>query len=766
MALLLGARDLGLTVAWRFGFLGYGQHAASTPGAVHLDVGGRLEPGVLDHHQGDPVGSGLSASDIVLHHPELVYNHLLASWIARYEDGRLAPGTAWTPTIITHVAPDWDSVVAAYLTIRLVEDGGFPPGAAALVEYASEVDQGRYRLSLEDPAALDPPHLGYLAIQNLPGLSRDSEGQMRLGLELVARCLDDVGGALGSLRRSMRHGEDFHAGKPGAAGWRSDPRFSEATALLDSDLERFRRDLVRARKIDSVLLPAADGEGSLAAPALVSPEPTESALNKYWVRATGHPYYICPMGEPSAKGADGLDRVYPRVVLSLDPAWHIEGRKPSLRGLGFALERAESEARRRMHEGADDRGGAPRYGDGYCDNGDPWYDGRAHDFTIVDAPRDGTVLPYAQVVATATSTSFWETPLEEGVAVLVWAEQATGDRPAGARALERFDGMSPTLDALYGESVELGRFHEPLGEDLPVGVRAETVRRFPPQGTAPPLRITYLRAGSGATLEDLVRARDILVRDGPVRRSPDYSFARIRLGRHLPDPTAAGRLLLRLGGGELTQLPDIAAGGDHVLFNTRALVLRQAGAGAAVPGPDVDLEVLLYVAFLNESLVTFSRDLGELVPSADQRLERLRTGEVRSRLLRFQTRYHQLEVSRLARGRVLYSHLADSMRLAEHYHEVLSEADRLAEVEERMDEAEERAAEERRARAEKVIGGVLYFLTVAGVFGTVISFVTMDSATRSSVLFLGIALPILLITTLVPIGVYLYRSRRRRAEKE
>jgi hypothetical protein len=35
---------------------------------------------------------------------------------------------------------------------------------------------------------------------------------------------------------------------------------------------------------------------------------------------------------------------------------------------------------------------------GYA-NSDPWYDGRAHGFTIVDSPRSGTLLTAAEIEA-------------------------------------------------------------------------------------------------------------------------------------------------------------------------------------------------------------------------------------------------------------------------------------------------------------------------------------------------------------------------------
>ena len=68
----------------------------------------------------------------------------------------------------------------------------------------------------------------------------------------------------------------------------------------------------------------------------------------------------------------------------------------SLRGLAALLEQAESECRKRVY-GEDDRVTDPATGSrkppraGY-DNADPWYDGRADGFTIVDSPRSGTLL--------------------------------------------------------------------------------------------------------------------------------------------------------------------------------------------------------------------------------------------------------------------------------------------------------------------------------------------------------------------------------------
>jgi hypothetical protein len=88
-----------------------------------------------------------------------------------------------------------------------------------------------------------------------------------------------------------------------------------------------------------------------------------------------------------------------RCVLSVRPDAGV-----SLRGLGALLDEAEAARRREVH-GADDRVTDPATGEarparpGYG-NADPWYDGRAHEYTIVDSPRAGTLLTAEEIEET------------------------------------------------------------------------------------------------------------------------------------------------------------------------------------------------------------------------------------------------------------------------------------------------------------------------------------------------------------------------------
>jgi hypothetical protein len=85
-----------------------------------------------------------------------------------------------------------------------------------------------------------------------------------------------------------------------------------------------------------------------------------------------------------------------RCILSVTP-----DSGATLRGLGALLDGAEADRRRQVF-GMDDRVTDPATGQpkpprsGYS-NSDPWYDGRGHAYTIVDSPRDGTLLTAEQI---------------------------------------------------------------------------------------------------------------------------------------------------------------------------------------------------------------------------------------------------------------------------------------------------------------------------------------------------------------------------------
>ena len=81
----------------------------------------------------------------------------------------------------------------------------------------------------------------------------------------------------------------------------------------------------------------------------------------------------------------------------LGDSWVEPDSGASLRGLAALLDRAESDRRRQVYGDDDPATGEhkpPRTG---RDNAEPWYDGRARGFTIVDSPRSRTLLTAEEI---------------------------------------------------------------------------------------------------------------------------------------------------------------------------------------------------------------------------------------------------------------------------------------------------------------------------------------------------------------------------------
>lgn len=72
------------------------------------------------------------------------------------------------------------------------------------------------------------------------------------------------------------------------------------------------------------------------------------------------------------------------------------------------IQDAESAART-AGKAIDQRPSSPRFDDGATRSGDPWYDGRGHSYTIVDAPHAGTVLSYDSIQSIVEAPS-WKVP--------------------------------------------------------------------------------------------------------------------------------------------------------------------------------------------------------------------------------------------------------------------------------------------------------------------------------------------------------------------
>lgn len=728
---LLGARGLGLRLDWRYRFVAPGTRAETTPGVLYLDVGGGLRPGIIDHHGDD--SRPTSTAELILQHRELVYVHLLGPALQRATAGESLKGTAIELTLVTHYNPDFDGVVSTYFVRHLIEHGDLPPSAGALARYVTAVDQGRYKVELDDPATFFAPHIGHLALQNLPtkGSAHErSHKGLETGLSLVERVLSDIG-TTWRAQDFMPKGDDHPA-----TLWTQDTRFSGAKALLDAEPARFRADRSTAR-LEDTDLPVRGGGGSLSVPTFIATEPPESRLNKYWVRASGFPFFICPY----ATDQDQPGR-FGRVVLSLDPVWDVGGQQPSLRGLGFALEQREVTVR--TDKGGDERSPTPRWKDGTCTNADPWYDGRGHDFTIVDAPASTTHLSYDDVLGIACSGRFWHVPLARGTITMMW----TSDLDEKGDAAKSLKGAWTPLKRPHSIDDRMGTFYEscralPLTDtdlDRP-GVRAKReVRDFPPEARGG-LELLHVEAEAGATLEQLLEGMHAAIE---VWGEPNYSLARIALAPHNTDPKGLDALVHQLGDVDVDEMP---LGGDElVLFNHRSLLVRGAGDRP----DDGYLEVFFYLAFVREALRDYRTRLSDLL-RVKQRSKK-DTARLRRDVLAFQTRYYDLEIASTGRGRKVAERLVDAMHLPRSYNEIQDQMRQLAQL-------EARDASQHREKADFFMESALFFVAGAGVFETIVAFLSWEEFQFKDWYWIGT-----IIMFFVAIWLLFVRLRARRRQ--
>ncbi len=342
----------------RYRFVPMGAVHSPASGELWLDVGNRLAPGVIDHHQSD--ASPSCTARLVLDHPELV----------RAAAADLAPGVPLT--IVTHHGPDLDAVTASLLVRRLL-DGAVTAGARAFAHWVCAVDRGETRLDPHRPLTTYAlfqarQHLARTALP--PGTSADERSRALLdaGTALVERCIAllDAGVALAELGDELVNEADLTA----------------EVELIRADLESYRRDLARAEQL-RVRLPTPTGERA-EVPGLWIERP-ESLLFKAWARGdctTAH--------DERGFVLLGVGLSPTRTIISVQPDCDVW-----LHGLGAALEQAETAKRRRLGR---ERKGSPRPG---YDSPDPWYDGRSplHGWTIVDAPNVGSVLTPAEIRA-------------------------------------------------------------------------------------------------------------------------------------------------------------------------------------------------------------------------------------------------------------------------------------------------------------------------------------------------------------------------------
>jgi hypothetical protein len=340
---------------------------------LFLDVGNALGPGVIDHHQ---LAAYLgSAAGLVITHPELI-DDAVGSGVGAF-------------TITLHADPDIDCVASAYLAQAWLTTGGFRTGSVALARYIDNIDIGHPAMVKDRPFSL---YAAYMALAHRLSMYQWRSVQdrwnrtIRDGLEIVEFVLSRM------EERQLPIVDIDAFDCPGHF------RARDREEILQ-DIERYVAKLsdpdTCARRC-SVRLPShlggyGEADALLVRHVQADDDPTRCVFFKDWARtdrersSLGKGFTALAVFEPQSASS------VPTVWISVPPDSELH-----IQGLAAMLDEAEATERiRRL--GVDDRVEDPGTHEvktprpGYT-NADPWYDGRAHDFTIVGSPRSGTVL--------------------------------------------------------------------------------------------------------------------------------------------------------------------------------------------------------------------------------------------------------------------------------------------------------------------------------------------------------------------------------------
>jgi len=330
----------------RYVFADYGLPFEPAPNTLVLDVGMRTVPGVIDHHQ--PDAEAECAASLVAKYPHLVLDHLAPEG---------APESGEPLTIVTHRLPDFDSLAAIYIALKVLETRRVDAGLRALAAYTKMIDSALL------PKSVDLAGTPYALLRAMFSGSKKSEeeiGRDRLqeGLRFM-RALH----ARASEGKSLLEDERLFAGID---------RYDLARRKVRGDYTTYLSDLTRSREF-RVELPKSDGSGRKTVNGVAVPQPRSFLLKEWAHRDREHPSF-----------GDGYSLILSSfgeggVGLGVDPHQGIH-----LRGLGPRIEARERAKR--------EAGGLPP--------GPPWYEGNCplFDYRIIVPPRGGTVLTAAEVL--------------------------------------------------------------------------------------------------------------------------------------------------------------------------------------------------------------------------------------------------------------------------------------------------------------------------------------------------------------------------------
>ena len=362
---------------------------------IMLDVGGKLEPGFLDHHHA--VGSvkigalEFNSTTSIAARMESYYIHIAEKIDAR-DDG--------TRYIVTHENPDFDSISAAYIVSRRLETGTLPENAAVLAAYADLVDSGKKKINAQDPVRLFSLFYAFEITAMEAMETARPEANEHFFNKILQRGFASISLILN--RFLLLSEEEKKVGLDHPVLFKG-KEFEKERAIIADDFAIYSQEKADPCqcKMIKLRLPYKPGygEGTDLVDGLIWMHPPKCRLHKYWARSdktspdgNGYPFTIIPLVENLATGLS-------RTVLSVDP-----DSPYTLGFLGRELEYFETETEEMtpgLKAGEKRSRNSRRFNEEWCHNDDPWFDGRSFGYTIVDSPRTLSLMSINKVIEIA-----------------------------------------------------------------------------------------------------------------------------------------------------------------------------------------------------------------------------------------------------------------------------------------------------------------------------------------------------------------------------
>ena len=403
---------------------------------IHIDAGGKLDYNIIDHHQVKEKEFSSCA--------ETLYNY---SYLINVDKNQ-------TINIRTHNNPDFDAIITVYLLKSFIINGSLSPHIDTFNRFSNEVDSGRFIINkenIENPATI---------IQMINNSEESDEVKIKKGIqlfELMEKQLNSINSFNKSKVIELNNPyllSNNHPFKKEISEALKDyelyieDKLSENTEIIKTKLYNFKKNIFE--EVDGLFwndVPKCSLHKHWARGDMESPNNSGFILtfipqnlskisysnkelfilykesnkknellgnySKY--KDFDKDYSIDEQIEILSEFKNELliknnkllnnssiyekDKSY-RVIIAVNP-----NSNYNIKGLGKSIELLEQKKeqliyyksheyfKRKYFQKYLDK----RYKDSWIDSHDPWYDGRERNYTIVDAPRRGTLLSIDQL---------------------------------------------------------------------------------------------------------------------------------------------------------------------------------------------------------------------------------------------------------------------------------------------------------------------------------------------------------------------------------